>query len=330
MTKVGFLGTGYMAGVHANNLKKLPGVEITAVFDADNERAERFRADMGLAGAAVYATFDEMIAASGIDALYICIPPFAHNGQFEAAAAKGIHIFIEKPIALDTRRGESMAHAAKAAGIKTHVGYHMRYGGAVQKLKAMIADSTAGLPTLFDAKYECNSLHAPWWRDVEKSGGQLFEQIIHLYDMAMYLLGTPARVTGYTANLCHRDVPGYTAEDTSVSAAGFTSGAVASISASNCAVPSRWRYEFNVVCKNVSVFFKNENEADFVYTAGGKADTETFRADQNAYFEETKAFIRAINGEQAPLASIDEGLASLRYVELVVKSAGSQSAAVDY
>ena len=193
MIKVGFLGTGYMSSVHAGNLCKMDDVEICAVCDVDGARAAKFKDDMGLEGAKVYDSFEKMIDGSGINALYICIPPFGHSGQFEAAAQKGINIFIEKPIALDTARAAKMVEAAKNSGVITHVGYHMRFGGAVEKLKAMIADSSAGVPTLYEAKYECNSLHAPWWRDVKKSGGQLFEQIIHLYDMAMHLLGTPKK-----------------------------------------------------------------------------------------------------------------------------------------
>lgn len=221
LLRVGILGQGNIGKCHAAELAAIPDVDVTAICSLKVQSAREICQTIFKKKAAIYENFVEMINNEKLDALFICIPPFAHNGQFEVAAEKGIHIFIEKPIAIDSARALSMVNSAKKSGIITQVGYNMRYGAAVRELKRMIDDGTSGAPTLFNGKYECNSLHSTWWRDVAASGGQVFEQVIHIYDMAMHFLGKPVKVSGMLANICHKDILDYTVEDTSVSIIQF-------------------------------------------------------------------------------------------------------------
>lgn len=320
---VGILGGGYMGGLHANVLAGLHGVNVAAVCSVPLESAARVASLVPAPQPQVFTDFHKMIDSVPLDALFICLPPFAHDGQFEAAARKGIHIFIEKPIALDVARGAGMARAAKKAGIITQVGYHMRYGAAVRRLKMLIEHGTAGMPTLFDGRFDCNSLHGPWWRDKSKCGGQVFEQLIHIYDLSTYLLGQPAAVAGFTANLCHRDVPDYTVEDTSAVALRFKSGALANISGSNCAVPMQWNSTFTVVCAHLTAHFANPNAAQFIFTKGREPRIEAISNETNMYEAEDRAFINAIRKGKAAGATIDDGLTSLKMVSGVMASAAA-------
>ncbi len=316
--RIGILGAGHMGAVHAQSLAAVPRARIVAVCSQPLETAEALSHTIN--GSRPFADFDEMLAASRLDALYICLPPFAHAGQFEMAAAQGVHVFIEKPIALAVRRAQSMSAAARRARIVTQVGYHMRFGKAVRALKRMIDDGTAGMPTLFDGRYECNALHASWWRDRARSGGQVFEQVIHLYDLALYLLGTPRIVAGFTTNLCHRKVHGYTAEDTSVGMIRFASGALGTIAGTNCAVPQQWNATFTVVCEKLTAHFRNHNDATIIFTAGKRRRQIEVAADVDAYVEEDKAFVDSVLTRGPGTATIDEGLCGLRMVAGVVAS----------
>jgi len=196
----------------------------------------------------------------------------------------------------------------------------MRFGGAVRRLKTMIDNGDAGTPTLFDGRYECNALHGPWWRRRTGSGGQIFEQAIHLYDLALHLFGMPQSVSGHAANLCHRQVPGYTIEDTSVSAIRFKNGALAAIAGSNCAVPMEWNGFATVICEKVTARFTSPNNAEFVFTGASPVRRKNIVSDSDPYREETKAFIAAVHGEAKPAAVIEEGLAGLRMVDAVLQS----------
>jgi len=317
--RLGIIGSGYMASVHTMNIKQIDGVEIAAICDCVAD-ATGFAQDHEIPQ--VFKDYKQMIDESNLDAIVLTIPPFAHGGEVEYAASKGVNVFLEKPIAISVERGESMAKAVRDNGVKSAVGYHMRFGMAVEKLKDLIDSGIAGRVTLFDARYECNSLHTPWWKDKTKSGGQVFEQVIHLYDMATYFAGKPESVVGLTANLCHNEVEGYTVEDTSSSIIKFESGAIGSICGSNCAIPMQWSGMFTVICKNVTAYFTDPNNARFVYTDKEEPVEELIAGNTNMYSEEMKAFIESINGTQKTVASIENGLESLKLVADVTNSNG--------
>lgn len=324
-TRVGILGAGYMGGVHARNIEALSGANVVAVCDLAGP-AEALTAKCK--GAKTYTDYAAMLRDAALDAVVIALPPFAHSGQVEAAAAKGLAIFMEKPIAIDLKRGGSMLAAVRKAGVIAQVGYHMRFGTAVQRLKKMIESGAAGVPTLYDARYECNSLHGAWWRDKKKCGGQVFEQAIHLYDMALHLLGAPAVVSGHVANLCHADVAGYTIEDTGAALIKFQSGALATIASSNCAIPGQWNGLFTVVCGKVSASFRDANNATFTITSGKAPKTIEVAGKVDPYREEMRAFLAAVQGKGPRLAQIDEGFIGLQMVAAVLDSSKKQGQAI--
>ena len=316
--KVGVLGAGGMGAVHVGNLIKIPDAQVVSICDVNALRAEKLSS---CCGAKIYTDFDVMLEQEEMDVLFILLPPFAQQGQFEKAAAKGIHIFIEKPIAITSARGKSMVDAARKSGIKTHVGFHMRYGSAIQKLKKMIEDGSAGRPVLFNGRYQCNSLHVDWWRDVNLCGGQIFEQAIHVYDICRYMYGHPKAVVSFMGNVCHGAVPGYTVEDVSASVSTFTTGAQAAITANNCSVPERWDALFDMIFQNVSVFFKSQDEAEFHYLEDGGERVEYFNVPIDHKLEEDKDFIHRVKEGLPSFCPVDEGLRSLLFVEASLFSA---------
>jgi predicted dehydrogenase len=316
--KVAILGMGNMGKAHSNHLMQMEDVEIVAMCSSNSNNTKKYVEDNNLS-VKIFENYYQMLEEVEINVLYVCLPPFAHDGQVEAAAKKGIHIFIEKPIAISVERATLMADAVKDNKVLSQVGYHMRFGGAVIKLKELIDSGEAGRPLLYTANYECNSLHTPWWIDVNKCGGQVFEQVIHLYDMAYYLLGTPDSVNGYTANLNHQDTKGYTVEDTSISAIRFKNGSLAGISGSNCAIPNQWNGFFKVICQNLVAEFKDHNNATFIYTTKDNKVIE-ISIPVDAGYEEDEYFISVIKGEKPEFAPISDGLIGLKMVSGVIES----------
>jgi len=315
-----FVGGGYMSQTHAKNLLKFPYITLTAVCETSLENCTAIKEIAP--NIATYTDFDQMLAAENIDILYICIPPFAHTGQVEKAAAKGIHLFLEKPIAITVEHGISMTDAVKKANVVTHVGYHMRYSKPAQELKKLVSSGKAGKPVLFHGSWECNSLHSPWWMHKDKCGGQVFEQVIHLYDMAVNFLGECETVSGYAANLTHTGVEGYTIDDNSVSMLKFKDGGLASITGTNSAVPNEWKATCTVVCENVTARFTSQTEAVFYFTDKNPVEQVTITSDSDVYYEETVAFLNAIAGISNENIPIETGLHTLKIVDAVCRSNG--------
>jgi predicted dehydrogenase len=322
--RIGFLGTGGIANVHGRALAKQPGAKIVALCDRAIEKARAFNAAHAGGAARTHADFAEMLKAGGMDALYVCLPPGAHGGEIEAAAKAGLHLYLEKPIALALERGRSIHKAVRAAGVTCVIGHHYRHAAAVVRLKAMIADGRAGTPALFQGRFLCNALHGAWWRDPAMGGGQLVEQAIHVYDLARHFLGEARAVTAFAGNLLHAGQPDYRVDDTSAATILFAGGAIGSIAASNGAVPREWATSFDVVCRHVTASFRSPTEATFVHTDGMTSETswaksieprrEEVAGGRDPYEEATRNFLAAVRGEEAGRSDIDDGLRGLELV----------------
>lgn len=316
--RIAVLGMGTMGRRHAAILTKRDDVEIVGLCAKPTDDALKFNRDFQT-DYPVYEDFYTMLKSVPMDALYVCLPPFCHDGQIEAAAKKGIAIFTEKPLALNLKRGTSITKAVAEAGVKTQMGYHMRFGHGVRYVKELLDSGKLGKATLFSANYECNSLHVPWWIHREQCGGQIFEQIIHLYDMAYYFMGDFDSVTGFVANICHQDVPGYTIEDTSSVSIRFKNGTLGSITGSNNAVPNRWVGPFKIVCENGMVEFSDYDHGKITWNKP-EVKEEIIRFDSEPYTEEDDYFVRLVRGEVEEISPFWQGLEDLKVVSGAVSS----------
>lgn len=336
MTRVAFLGTGGIARTHAAALNRGGGCQITASCAATVEEAAAFNQFLA-PEAEAHASFEEMLDKGGFEALYVCLPPFAHEGQEEMAAARGIHLFLEKPIALTLERAESIVRAVEESGVVSHVGFHMRFSGPVRRLKELVDQGRAGQSMLFSADYLCSALHAPWWRSVDKSGGQLVEQAIHLYDLAAWLFGEPESVSAAIEKLGHKDVEGYTVEDTSAATIRFESGAIGSIRASNAAVPMEWRSPWRVVFEGLTaellgdgsaqVWHTQGRGAEYYWSSGAQVPTEAVPAGADPYVEQAAHFLECVRTGQPALTPARVGLERLKLV-LAAKRSGQEGGRV--
>jgi predicted dehydrogenase len=319
--QVGLVGSGFMAGVHAGALGKIDGVEVCAVTSLTQELAADFIRDKNLKARA-YGDFSAMLAAERLEAVYLCIPPFAHAGEVEMAAKRGIHLFLEKPIAIDAAAAQTMAEAIERNRVKSQVGFHLRFRKSVKELKARIDAGTAGRPTLFTGRYWTQMEGSEWWRDRARSGGQIFEQAIHLYDLAMHLFGPVESASGMIDNLCHRDRPDYTIEDSSVGMLRFANGAMGVVTGSNCAVPMHFFGDFRAVCSKATLDYhctgQNWVHPDTAVLYSGETVQDEFVEDEDCYLLESLDFIAAIREDREALTPVRDGLAAIRLVETVI------------
>lgn len=326
------MGCGFIGGVHASTLARIEGVELSALCDVDRDKAEALAckladnpaAPVPEGGPSVYDDYGEMVAGD-VDAVFVCLPPFAHDDEIARAAKAGKHVFVEKPIALTSEAASAMVDAAEQAGIVTQVGYMMRFSPAIERIRSLIDDGTAGRPTFYQATYSCNALHAPWWREKAKSGGQVFEQAIHLYDLALYFLGRPASVACAMGNLCHGDVERYTIEDTSSAVIRFEGGAIGNLNATNCAVPGEWNHEFTLVCEKMVARLKNGSELELVFTGGEEVTRETHTFDDDVFVAEDEAFLDSVRNGAASAVPLSAGRDGVRLVEAATRAAATQA-----
>ena len=320
--RTGILGCGNFAHRHAQNLIALPEeIELSAFCDHHEKNARAFSEQYTNGRGIVFTDPREMFENARLDLVVICLPPFAHLDEIELAAQRGIHVLMEKPIALSSEHAWRMVEAAEGARIKTQVGFMFRFGAAIERLKELISFGETGPVGLMSARYFCNSLHAPWWRDRSRSGGQLVEQVIHMIDLMRYLMGKPVSVYSRQENFFHREVPDYTVEDVSATVFGFQGGAIGVIYAANGAIPGKWINDYRLVSQNLTAEFTSANNAVFHFTAEVPVQTETVSSEKNVHLAELEDLLTAIRTDGPTRTPLREGAESLDLALAATRSA---------
>ncbi len=99
--KIAFAGAGYIINIHAQAAQAQKGVELFAVVEKYPEKAGALAQKFGIRHQ--YETVEQMLAAGKVDALVIGTPNFLHAPQAIAALKAGVHVMVEKPMAMSTR-----------------------------------------------------------------------------------------------------------------------------------------------------------------------------------------------------------------------------------
>jgi predicted dehydrogenase len=320
--RTAILGCGGFAHRHARTLQILENdFEMVAFCNRTIEKAAAFSEKYTNGQAPVFADHHQMFDQVPLDIVVISLPPYAHSDEVEIAANLGVNVFIEKPIALTSELGWRMVNAAEKAGIVTQVGFMFRFGEAIEHLKGMIDSGEAGPVGLMSARYFCNSLHAPWWRKRDLSGGQLVEQVIHMVDLMRFLMGDAITVYSRQQNIFHQDIDDYTVEDVSATIFGFPRGGVGVIYATNGAIPNLWINDYRVVSRNLTVEFTDANHATFHYTAEPGRQPEVIASDRDFFLSEMQDFLTAIRTGQKTRIPLREGAKSLDLALAATRSA---------
>jgi predicted dehydrogenase len=231
------LGPGKVARLHADALARIPDARLVAVSGRNTERAAVL-ADA--AGARVDPGLEATIERGGVDALIICTPHPLHAEQAIAAARAGLHVLVEKPMALDPADGDAMIAAAQEAGVVLSVVSQRRWYAPVRRVKDAIEEGRIGQPRLASVEVigwrGADYYAMDGWRGTQagEGGGVLVNQAVHQLDLLRWFLGPVAEVDAWTSNVNH---PELDVEDTVVAAIRFLSGALASFVASNSQRP---------------------------------------------------------------------------------------------
>ena len=169
MKKLCLIGCGGIGKQHLNNLLSLcDSVEVVGFCDYDEERALDC---VKLAkGGAAYTDYKKMLDELAPDIVYICVPPYCHGDIEREVIRRGIHFFVEKPVAIDLDTARQIRDAAESKGLITSVGFQCRYSLIAAHARSFCQSNEI---IYVDCTRIGNVPSAFWWRDKELSGGQL-------------------------------------------------------------------------------------------------------------------------------------------------------------
>ena len=308
-TRIGFIGAGGIAQRHLGILEQFEDVVLTAFADPVAERAqgaaERF-------GARAFTDLETMLAEVPLDAVYICVPPFAHGVPERAALSRGLPFFVEKPLALDLATAEALAREVDAAGLVTGVGYHWRYLDTTDEAKDVLADN----PAQFLSGYWLDSTPPPqWWWKQDQSGGQINEQTTHIVDLAHYLVGDVVQVFGAASHRPRPEYPGLDIATASSATLRFASGAVGNIG-STCLLGWNHRVGLHLFGERLAI---EMTDHDIMVDVGRGRPYR--HAEGDPVWRQDRDFIDAVRGQANRIrCPYGEALKTLRITDAIRRS----------
>jgi predicted dehydrogenase len=283
--RVGVVGAGAVATRHVRTLQAIEGVSVAAVADPAVERAGRLAEAAG--GASAYASHLDMLEAERLDAVYVCVPPFAHGAPELAVIDAGLPLFVEKPVAIDLATAEAIAARLAERPVLTCAGYHWRWLDTFDRAAALLA----GRPARLVSCSWLDKVPPPsWWTRRDGSGGQTVEQTTHVLDLARALAGEVAEVHAFGARGTAAGLPGADVDEVTVGSLRFEGGALGSV-ASTCLLRRLHRAGVEVVADGM---WLSLSESELLVEVDG--ERSRWKAERDARPYPDRDFVEAVRG----------------------------------
>jgi predicted dehydrogenase len=328
---VGLIGAGNISDTHARALRAMTAMEIAAVYSPTRDHAEQFAARYG---GTAHDSLDVMLAHRPLDMVVIGTPSGLHADHGIAAAARGLHVLVEKPIDVTTARADALIDAADTSGVTLGVIFQDRLKPDVRRLKALVDAGRLGRPILVNARvkwYRPPSYYAgSRWRGTRAldGGGALMNQGVHTVDLLLWLLGPVRRLFAQAITALHAiDV-----EDTAVAVLEFSNGAVGTLEAATSAYPGYSR-QIELTGTNGTIRLDGDTLAaidlhdvrDDERPSGPAAATVSAAsavvADATAHTRVFEDFVGAVTQRRAPVCDGRSGRRSTALIEAIYESA---------
>ena len=320
--RVAVIGVGAMGRNHARVYSEMPGVRLVGVADADPNTAEAVAARFG---GKAYADYGALLDELKPEAVTVAVPTVDHLPVALAVIQRGIHVLMEKPIAVTVAEGQQIIDAARQAGVKLMIGHIERFNPAVIALKAHLAQGELGRVFQIDARRQ-----GPFPARV-RDVGVVIDLAVHDLDVMRYVTGAEVvRVYAETERRIHS-----THEDLLTGLVRLNDGTVGSLTI-NWLTPTKIRELY--VTGELGMFRVDYLTQDLYFFENAQVqagDWETLRVlrgvsegrmirhvvtKKEPLRAEQEAFLAAVAGEAPEAVTGLDGLRALTLAQAVVKS----------
>lgn len=184
MIGIGLIGAGFIGKVHGGCAGRHPGARLVAVHDLNPEAAAAVASKWG---ASVAGSADELLAASGVDAVIIAASTDAHGELARKCISSGMPFLCEKPIDRDHESAKETARAAGQRGVFAGMGFNRRYDRQYAMLKSAVDSGEIGR---IEMMHVTSRTQQPQSLDyIRISGGQFRDKGAHFFDLAAWISG---------------------------------------------------------------------------------------------------------------------------------------------
>ncbi|MCL6442386.1 MAG: Gfo/Idh/MocA family oxidoreductase [Alicyclobacillus sp.] len=211
MVRLAIIGVGWQGQGLLSHLAQIPEASVVGACDLQVELLAKVEHKYGVRG---FTEYEEMFDTVRPDGVLICTHPQVRLPFVRAAAERGIHCFIEKPPAWDFETALRIQQMLEEAGVFSSVGFMYRYSQAVAQVRELLRGRRIALirSCMLDGLAVREGTPA-WFFDKRKSGGPVFDQAIHMFDLSRYLVGEVHAVAGFHSNPTIPKSKGFTVED---------------------------------------------------------------------------------------------------------------------
>ncbi len=304
--RIGFIGVGSIARNYLRSLAML-NRPVAAICDINPETAARVSGEQGCAS---YTDHRQMLAQEALDAVFVAIPPAAHDTQTIDAVEAGAHVFVAKPVAMDIETARRTEAAVAGSGCINQVGYMARYSDITERAKELVQgrELSMGLGR-FMARMPSGH---PWWGVFAVSAGQVVEQSTHLFDWLRYFLGDIETVQALGHDGPDDEIADF--EDSTTVNLRFAGGAIGNIT-STCS--ARVHDTFVVEFFGREFYLRLSNDRGLSGFIGG--EEIDYLGEERGYFRQVELFLDAIE-------SRDQSLVRSSYADAVKSLAATLAA----
>lgn len=326
--RVGVVGLGRFGRLHADILADLPGVELAALCDSRQETLAEL--PEAWQEALITTDYAHCLDDARLDAIHIVTPDDLHVEMIRQALARGLAVFVEKPLATTYADAQAVVEEARAAGVLLQVGFVLRYEPRHAYLKEQIEAGVLGRLASLRLKR-----HAPqsWFHTYGHTIHPMLESTIHDIDLCVWYVDQPCRQV-YAVD---RSFLGADGPDTSIALLEFAEGTVAMVDAS-WLVPAGAPWSTvelgGTIDADLEIMGTRGTarldflEAGFsVWTEEGAAYPEVsawpriMGVTQGALRAELADFVASVRtGQPSSIASVEDAVAGLAIVEAIQRS----------
>jgi predicted dehydrogenase len=298
-TRVGIIGAGWAGQLHGRILAGFGDVEVVGISSGTLESAGRLAASLG---ARVFPDHRSMLDDAALDAVFVCVPPYAHGRPELDVVERGLAVLVEKPLGVDADGPEKVAKRIREAGVVSSVGYQWRYLEVVDRAREFLAASP---PQLILGSWHGETPGAKWWIRNAQSGGQIVEQATHVYDLARFLAGEMEPVAAEGRRIPRPAYPDSDILDVTQTSVRFASGAIGSMTTTSLLGAAN-KVEIETVSEGMALTLEILT-ARLVVQRG--VDTTVIRPPsvfETPYELQNRAFIDAVQGKPNRIRSTYE------------------------
>jgi len=201
MLRAAIIGLGKMGLSHQSMVNVHPEIKLASVCDSSGYVLDVLSKYTGVK---TYTDYQKMLAEEELDCVFVATPSRYHAEIVSAALDRDLHVFCEKPYALDPEVGYRLADTAERKKRVNQVGYHYRFVAAFNEAKRLLDRRLIGELHHIRAEAYGPVVLRPkggtWRSQKSEGGGCLFDYSCHAIDLLNYLVGQPIAVSGTVLN----------------------------------------------------------------------------------------------------------------------------------